>query len=133
MTVDVHKGRVYSAELGRSKMDSAELRAASPVLRIEGSASGPSTDFIRYITSSPLDVTLDHPAAGIDVAGSGKLALKLELPLGKPDAIKIAGDYTLDNGRIKFADGTPPLDPLGGKILVTGHEVNAPSLTAELV
>jgi uncharacterized protein (TIGR02099 family) len=133
MTVDVHKGRVYSVELGRSKIDIADLRAANPVLRIEGSTSGPSTDFIRYITSSPLDATLDHPAAGIDVAGSGKLALKLELPLGKPEAIKIAGDYTLDNGRIKFADGTPPLDRLSGKILFTGHDVNAPALTGELL
>jgi uncharacterized protein (TIGR02099 family) len=133
LTVDVRQGRVYGAEIGRSRIDIADLRSANPMLHLEGVASGPSSDFVRYIADSPLDVSLDHPTAGVDVSGSGKLALKLDLPLGKAEAIKVAGDYTLDNGRIKFAEGTPPLERLSGKILFTGHDVNAPALSGELL
>jgi uncharacterized protein (TIGR02099 family) len=133
MAFDVQKGRIYGADIGHTRIDIADLRANNPVLRIDGGVAGPSSDFIRYITSSPLDQMLDHPSAGIDVGGAGKLSLKLELPLGKAEDFKVAGDYVLDNGIIKFADGTPPLEHLGGKIQFTGHDVSAPSLTGELL
>ena len=133
LTVDVGKGRIFGAELGRTRVDIADLRAANPLLRIDGSATGQTTDFARYIVESPLDVTLGHPVAGIEVSGDGKLALKLELPIGKPDAVNVAGDYTIDNGRIQFADGTPPLERLSGKILFTGHDVSAPGMVGELL
>ncbi len=133
LTVDVNQGRIFGAQLGPTKIGVADLRATNPVLRINGSAAGQSSDFIRYIIDSPLDVTLDHPLKGIEVGGSGKLTLNLELPLGKPDAVKVEGDYTLENARVQFADGTPPLERLSGAILFTGREVKAPALTAELL
>ncbi len=133
LTVDVQKGTIYGVELGRSKVDIADLRAANPMLRIDGGAAGPNSDFMRYIASSPLDQILGHPPLDVDVSGAGKLTLKLELPLGKVDALKIAGDYTVENARIKFSDGTPPLERLSGKVLFTGHDVNAQSLTGELL
>jgi uncharacterized protein YhdP len=133
LTVDIGKGRIFGAELGRTRVDIADLRAANPLLHIDGSATGQTTDFARYIVDSPLDVTLGHPVAGIEVSGDGKLALKLELPIGKPDAVNVAGDYTIDNGRIQFADGTPPLERLSGKILFTAHDVSAPGMVGELL
>ncbi len=133
LSVDVRKGRVYGVELGRSKIDIPDLRPANPILRLAGDASGPSSDFVRYIANSPLDQSLDHPTAGVDVGGSGKLTLNLELPLGKVEMIKISGDYTLDNGRIRFAEDTPSIEHLSGKILFTGHELSAPVLTGELL
>ena len=132
-TADVGKGRIFAAELGQTKIDIADLRAANPVLRINGSVTGQSSDFIRYIVDSPLDVTLDHPLAGIDVGGAGRLTLNLELPLGKPDAIKVSGEYAVENGRVQFSDGTPPLERVSGKIQFSGREVTAPALIGELL
>jgi uncharacterized protein (TIGR02099 family) len=133
LTVDVQKGSIYGVELGRSKVDIADLRAANPMLRIDGSASGPNSDFIRYIADSPLQEILGHPSLDVDISGAGRLALKLELPLGKVEALKIAGDYAVENARIKFSDGTPPLERLSGNVLFTGRDVNAPTLTGELL
>jgi uncharacterized protein (TIGR02099 family) len=130
---DIHKGRIFGAELGATRIDIADLRSVNPVLRIEGSASGQSTDFTRYIVDSPLDALLEHPLAGIRVDGPGRLSLKLEWPLGKTPAMKVAGDFAIDGGRIQFSDGTPPIERLVGTVLFTGREVSASGLTGELL
>jgi uncharacterized protein (TIGR02099 family) len=133
LSADVHSGRIYGAELTRSKVDIADMRAANPVLSIEAGATGPVNDFIRYVAQSPLDEKLQHPTEGVTIDGAGKLALKLELPLGKPEATRIAGSFTLDNNRLSIADGTPPLEHLTGTLQFTAHEISASALTADLL
>ncbi len=133
LSFDIRKGRIFGAELGATRIDIADLRAVNPMLRIDGSAAGQSSDFSRYIADSPLDALLERPLAGIRVEGPGRLGLKLELPLGKPSAIKIAGDYAIEGGRIQFSDGTPPLERLSGKIQFTGRDVNSSGLAGELL
>ena len=133
LSFDIHKGRIFGAELGATRIDIADLRAANPVLRIDGSVAGQSSDFSRYVADSPLDALLERPLAGIQVDGPGRLGLKLEWPLGKPAAIKVAGDFAIDAGRIQFSDGTPPIERLAGTVLFTGREVSASGLTGELL
>ncbi len=130
---DFSKGRIFAAEIGATRIEIVDLRAVNPVLRIDGSVSGQSSDFSRYIVDSPLDALLEHPLAGIRVDGPGRLGLKLEWPLGKTAAIKVAGDFAIDGGRIQFSDGTPPLERLSGTILFTGREVSASGLTGEML
>ncbi len=132
LSADVRKGRIYGAEV-RAKVDVADLRAANPLLRIDGDATGPANDFLRYVASSPLDEKLQHPTEAVDIEGAGKLALKLELPLGKPEGTRIAGAFTLDNNRLSLAGGTPPLEHLSGTLQFTAHEMSAAGLTAEFL
>ncbi|MEO8740466.1 MAG: DUF3971 domain-containing protein, partial [Casimicrobiaceae bacterium] len=69
--VNALQGRIYGIALGPTKVDIADVRAPAPLLRVDGTAAGPSNDFLRYIASSPLDRTLDHPGEGVDIAGAG--------------------------------------------------------------
>jgi len=133
LAADVQKGRIYGADFGRSKFEVTDLGAVNPLLRIEGTVSGQSRDFIRYITESPLDKDIGSAMEGMTIDGVGKLALKLELALGKPQANKISGAYTLENTKVMLADGSPSIEHLSGELLFTGHDVTAPELKGELL
>jgi uncharacterized protein (TIGR02099 family) len=132
LSADVHKGRIYGADL-RAKVDIPDMRATNAMLRIDGDATGPANDFLRYVANSPLDEKLQHPTEGVDVEGPGKLGLKLELPLGRPEATRIAASFTFDNNRLSLADGTPPVEHLNGNLEFTAHEISATGLTAEFL
>jgi uncharacterized protein (TIGR02099 family) len=129
----VLQGRIYGVNLGSSRVDIPDVRAAAPLLHVDGTAAGPTNDFLRYIAASPLDRMLEHPGEGVEIGGTGKLTLKMQLPLGRPQGNKIDGEYAFDNGRVQLAGGTPPLDHLSGKLEFSEREVHAAALTGELV
>ena len=132
MTIDGHRGRIFGAELTKLKADLADMRGLHPVLRIEGAAAGPTSDFLRFIAESPVADWLGHFSDGATATGNGTLALKFELPLGKPEANKIAGEYAFSANRVKLAGGVPTLNQVSGKLDFSENDVHTDSLTAEI-
>lgn len=130
---DLRHGTVLGVELARSKVDIADLRPAHPVLRIDGAAAGPTAGFLRFVAESPLVDRVEHATDGVEASGKGELVLKVELPLGKPEANKLTGEYTFDNGRLLFGGGVPAVSQLSGKLMFSEHAVSATALTGELL
>ncbi|MGH8713363.1 MAG: YhdP family protein, partial [Casimicrobiaceae bacterium] len=133
ISVDARNGRAFSAELNRVKAEIPDLRVPHPVLRIDGEASGPAADFLRFIASSPVDEWLDHTTRGAEASGDGKLALKLELPIGDHDGDQVGGEFTFGGDRLKFAGGVPALSGLNGKLTFSRREIHSTALTAEIL
>jgi uncharacterized protein (TIGR02099 family) len=59
--------------------------------------------------------------------------LNLDLPLGKPEAAEIAGDYTFATNRLKVDADMPAVSQLSGKLAFSNHELRAPQLTGEIL
>ncbi|MEP6996466.1 MAG: YhdP family protein [Betaproteobacteria bacterium] len=133
ISVDGRNGRAFNATISRVKVEIADVRIAHPLLRIDGEAAGPATDFLRFIAESPVDEWLDHTTRGAEASGDGKLALKLELPIGNHDGDQIAGDFTFAGNRLKFAGGIPALSQLNGKLAFSRREIRSTALTAEIL
>ncbi len=64
MAIDAARGRVFGAQIGRTRAGIADLRAAPPRLAIEGSATGSIHDFLRFVAESPVDVITGHVTRG---------------------------------------------------------------------
>jgi uncharacterized protein (TIGR02099 family) len=133
ISVDGHNARAFNAAISRIKVEIADMRIAHPALRIEGEAVGPAADFLRFIAESPVDEWLDHTTRGAEASGDGKLALKLELPIGNHDGDQIAGEFTFSGNRLKFGGGIPALNQLNGKLAFTRREIHSTGLTAEIL
>jgi uncharacterized protein (TIGR02099 family) len=133
ISVDGRNARAFCAALGRIKIEIPDMRIAHPALRIEGEAVGPAADFLRFIAESPVDEWLDHTTRGAEASGEGKLALKLELPIGNHDGDQIAGDFTFSGNRLKFGGGIPALNQLNGKLAFTRRDIHSTGLTAEIL
>ncbi|HEX9277794.1 MAG TPA: YhdP family protein [Casimicrobiaceae bacterium] len=133
MTVDAHRGQVYTAAIQRARAEIADLRGHNALVRIDGEASGPTADFLRFVAESPVAGWIGHFTDGAEAAGAGKLSLKLELPLGKPEANRVAGEYTFSSNRIKLPGDMPAVNRLNGKLAFTERELGAAQLTGDVL
>ncbi len=130
MTIDAASGRLFGAQLGRTRAAVPDLR--NPQLTIEGTASGPVADFLRFVEESPVGGMIDHATAGAGGGGAGKLALKLVLPIKKPEATKVAGDFAFADGELRFPD-VPALTRINGSFQFSESGLRAPELALDVM
>jgi uncharacterized protein (TIGR02099 family) len=133
MTIDAQKGQFLEAAISTTKAEIANLRAPFPLLTITAGASGPTASFLRFVEESPIAEWTEHFTDGAEATGTGKLALKLELPLGKPADDHVAGEFTFGGNRVKLAGGLPVLNHLNGALAFSGRQVQESQLTADLL
>ena len=130
MTIDATRGRSLGATLGPTKADIPDLSVQFPVLTVVGDASGPTSEFLQYVAQSPVAGWIGHATAGATASGSGKLNLKLTLPLGKDNGVKVAGDYQFIANELRFPD-VPVLAKLNGKLAFTEQDLRAQDVAFE--
>ena len=123
MSIDVQKGQYFDAPLSATKVGDRQSARAHPVAQHLRRGLGADPDFLRFIDESPVAGWIEHFTDGAEATGSGKLALKLDLPLGKPADNHIAGEYTFASNRVKLAGGVPVLNHLNGTLAFNGHAV----------
>ncbi|MCL5061304.1 MAG: TIGR02099 family protein, partial [Candidatus Thermoplasmatota archaeon] len=132
MEVSSRQARIYGVALSPVKAVIPDLIHREEQLNVEGEASGPVQDFIRFANFSPVGERLRGFTDALDGSGPMKLALKLRVPLRR------SHDTTL-NGRLSFLDNTlfpaglPRLDQVRGDIDFTGDSLDAEALTAQFL
>jgi uncharacterized protein (TIGR02099 family) len=131
MTIDAARGRVFETQIGRTRAAIADVRAVPPHLVVEGSATGPLPDYLRFIAESPVDAITGHITEGAEGNGTGQLTLNLDLALGKRDGHKIGGEFAFANTQLKVP-GVPRLSQLNGKFGFENGDMRARELTAEV-
>ena len=131
VTVDAARGKVFGAQIGRTRAAIADLRAVPPHLTVEGSATGSLPDFLRFVAESPVDAITGQLTQGAEGSGNGQLALNLDLALGKHEGHKFGGEFTFAGSQLKIP-GVPRLSQLNGKFDFANGDMHARELTAEL-
>ena len=131
MTIDAARGRLFGAQIGRTRASIADLRAAPPHLSVEGTATGPVGDFLRFVAESPVDAMTGHVIQGAEGAGEGKLTLGLDLLLGQHEGHRIGGEFSFVNTQFKLP-GVPRLSQLNGRFGFSNGEMTAREITAEV-
>ncbi len=132
LTVDAARGRVHGVDIGRTRVEISDLALDHPLLRIGGEATGPLAGFLRYVNGSPVAARTGTITSSLEASGDGRLALKIELPLGRPDDIRFAGEYTLSDAQLRMA-GVPALTKVNGKLSFSERDVSARDVAAEIL
>jgi uncharacterized protein (TIGR02099 family) len=132
--------RVAATKAGILGVKSRNVRATIPDLfhgnehvQLDLQAEGPTSDFLGFISQSPVTGYLDRFTEGIQASGAGRLALQLDLPLRRRDLAKLAGDYQFLGNQLRLDAETPPFSQVNGRIEFTGTGVTARALTAQLL
>ena len=131
LAIDAARGRMFGTQFGKTHAAIADLRGGAPKLTIDGTATGPLTDFLRFVRESPVDAMTGHFTEDAEAAGNAGLVLHLDLPLGKWDQSRVAGELALANGQVGFP-GMPRLTQVNGKVAFTESDVRARDVTAEM-
>lgn len=119
MLITSRDGRILNTKLGTTTAEIPDLDGAEELLLVRGSASGVTSEFLRYIDISPVAGRIDGFTRGMRAEGYGRLNVSLAIPLRHSQDAKIEGDFTFAGNRLVIDDALPPLTDAAGKIAFT--------------
>ncbi|OGA38442.1 MAG: TIGR02099 family protein [Betaproteobacteria bacterium RIFCSPLOWO2_12_FULL_62_13] len=126
MEVNARQGTILGVRLAKVHAEIPDLKASDEILRVDGEAEGPASEFLAFMEKSPVLGMIDRFTEGMRAQGGGKLALKLEIPLRAPDMSKVAGAYQFVNNQIVAEPDLPPVEQANGRIEFTESTVRVP-------
>ena len=132
LVVDATTARMKGIQIGTTHAEIVDVQDPGATLRVTGTASGPTAEFLGFIASSPVADWLGHATDDATAAGDGRLALEFAMPLHDPAQATIAGDYRVASNTLQL-EGLPALTDIGGDIRFTGHDVRADDVTAQVL
>jgi uncharacterized protein (TIGR02099 family) len=106
---------------------------ADKVLIVNGEAEGPTREFFSFIEKSPVNGMIDHFTDNWQAQGSGKLTLKLELPLRATEKGQVAGAYQFANNTVVADPDLPAIGDASGRIEFSDSSVRAQGITGTFV
>jgi len=119
MEVVARSGTVLGARLSGVRAHVPSFKGAGRRVLVSGQADGATSEFLKYIESSPLSEKAGSFVTSMKAEGHGKLRLKLDLPLADLKQTKVAGEYEFAANRVKVLDELPPIDQAGGRLTFT--------------
>jgi uncharacterized protein (TIGR02099 family) len=132
MTIAGRGGSVLGARIANVRVSIPELAAPSTHLLVSGQASGPTTDFVKFVATSPLQRTLGGLTDSLHATGSAALGLKLDLALDDLPASTVAGDFKFSNNNIVVDPQLPTIERASGGFSFTDAGFNLQRVSGRL-
>ncbi len=129
MDIQAHAGNTYGMKIGKVHTAIADLLAPEEILELEGSASGPTKDMLKFVAQSPVAGMIDHFTEDMQAGGNGNFTLRLKIPLRHSKDTLVSGGYQFVNNRVDPGEGLPLLEQVNGKLEFTEAQVRIPAIT----
>jgi len=133
MRVAASKGSILGVQLNSVRANIPDLFHGDVHVGVEVRGEDRTADFLGFIAGSPVTKFIDGATEGMEAKGMGRLALQLDVPIGKPEAFKLTGSYQLVDNEIKADADAPPFSHVNGEIQFTESGIAVRSLTSQLL
>jgi len=132
MEIVARSGAVLGAKIADVRVSIPRMLSRPVHLVVSGQADGPTSEFIKYIESSPVQRMIGGATEGMIAAGRGKLRLNLDLPLADLPRSKIAGDYEFAANDLIVHAQLPPIERASGKLSFTESALGVHDVTGRM-
>lgn len=132
MRIVASKGSIFGAKLADVVVEIPDFEADERKLLINGEASGPTGDFLRFIEQSPVSRKIDNFTQGMKAIGNGKLDLALDIPFSRLQDTKVRGEFTLQNNQVQLFEGLAPVTQVNGRLLLTESSISSPEISGRI-
>lgn len=116
MEIKADSAKTSGTSLSHVKAVIADLGDHDPLLTVNGDATGPLQNFIRFTNDSPVGGWIGNFTEETKATGNTKLALKLELPLSYLEKSKVHGVLQFAGNTVNLMNVLPPLSGTNGKL-----------------
>jgi uncharacterized protein (TIGR02099 family) len=130
MDVNARQGTIAGARLGKVHVEIADLERDAQVLGVSGEAEGTTRDFLAFIEKSPVSGMIDRFTEGWQAQGSGRLSLRLSMPLLAPARTRVAGAYQFSDNTVRISPDVPALEQAAGRVEFTESTVRMQNVNA---
>ncbi len=125
-------GAILGARVGATRVSIANLLSDDPRLVVDGSAEGPSADFLKYVQASGVRRMLDGVTDGMSAQGRARLRLRLDLPLNDTSRTRTSGEFQFANNTLVVDSRVPPIAAATGRIAFTEDSLSIAELRGTL-
>jgi uncharacterized protein (TIGR02099 family) len=130
MDVHARQGSIFGVKLGKVHVEIPDLALEEgKMLNVNGEAEGPTSEFFTFIGKSPVQGMIDRFTEGWQAQGSGKLSLKLAIPLQALNKTRVAGAYQFAGNTVTIAADLPAVEQAAGRVEFSESTLRAPSVT----
>src|SRR5258706_13598674 len=133
MRIVASKGAVLGVRASSVRANIPDLFHGDVRVGVEVRAEDKTSDFLRFIAETPVTKALDGMTESMSAAGTGRLALQLDIPIRNPETFKLAGEYQLVDNEIRTDSDAPPFSNLNGRLEFTESGITARTLSAKFL
>lgn len=133
MEINASQGSILGAKLGKVRAVIPSLLVFDERLDIGGEAQGPTAEFLKFIGQSPVNSMIGGFTEDIQATGSGRLNLKLAIPLRRNRDSKVAGVFQFTNNRVIATPELPPLEQVNGRLEFSESGVRAQNISGQFL
>ena len=116
MEVHAQSATTRGAKLTKVDARIPDLNGRPHILDVTGTAEGSTTEFLDFINNSPVDRYIDGFTSSVRGTGSGKLGIKLYLPIEDSNKTRVTGSYQFIAADLRLDDGLPQLSKVNGTL-----------------
>ena len=117
MFIKVDRARVRDVNIGPVLAEVADLnQVGGQVMQLEGQATGPTQDFLRFVADSPISTRIDGISNGMLAEGEGRLDLAFSMPLHHVDETTVKGAFRFEDNRLNLISGWPWLNDASAEL-----------------
>lgn len=133
MEVTSKKASVLGARVTNAHVVLPDLFTHERVLAVTGQAEGPTAEFLKFVAQSPVLKLTGGFTANMSAAGSGRLQLKLDLPLARLTETRVAGSYQFVANQVSLDADWPPVTQASGRLEFTESGVSMRAVNAQFL
>ena len=133
LLIKSHGGDIFGVRMEPLQVEIPDLKEG--IMTIEGTANGPSADFLRFIAYSPLSTRLHGFTEPLHPEGNGQLNLKLVMPLHDVSKTEVKGEYRFAANHVRLGEvGTwLALEAAEGRLSFTEESLEELSIRGRLL
>ncbi len=119
MDIRVQSAETLGVQLSDVRASIAELGKRDEHLLVEGTASGPTREFLRYVSAMPKAGAVSRFTGEFKAAGDAELTLALDLPFHRLRETAVKGEFRVQNNQVTLDPRLPALERFGARIAFT--------------
>lgn len=123
LELTAHSASSHGVRIAKVRGLIRDLYHHNPRLDIGGEAVGTTAEFLGFIEESPVAARIGHFNREVRASGSGRLDVKLEVPLDTARDTRVTGSYVFEGNRLLFAGDVPPVDQVNGRLEFTENGI----------
>lgn len=133
MQITASHGKIFGVDLRDVLAEIPVLGNHDETLTVTGKAAGPTSDFLRFVSDSPVRERIGGFTDDMRADGDGALDLKLVLPLLRRDDSSVDGRYRFSGNRVTVVPGLAPIESAAGRVEFSANALSIPEARGTLL
>ena len=129
LEVKLSDGLLLGNRIRQASAQIRELKGASPV-EIQGEVAGAFDEMLGFLGDTPLKERFAPFLEAVDVGGQASTRINLAIPLKKRDSLKIDGQVTLQDARVRVKPAELDVAAVNGVLSFDQQQIRAGDLQA---